>query len=96
LMISDEYYLQAGQLDSENYEGNKKFITFSFQMPILRAGIYSIDGMVASNPEREEHSQHWLHDGYLVQSLSKSLSTGLIGLPMISIKLVGLDQEETR
>jgi lipopolysaccharide transport system ATP-binding protein len=89
LIISDESFLFPSQIRLNASDPIENIISFEFQMPILRAGLYTIDGMIASNPDTVEHSEHWLHDGCVVQSLSRSLSTGLIGLPMLSVELSG-------
>lgn len=61
---------------------------FVFQMPILPAGDYSIAVAIASGTQADHVQHHWLHDALIFKSLSSSVSTGLVGIPMIHIDLI--------
>ena len=64
---------------------------FTFRMPILDAGDYSITVAVAEGSQ-EEHVQHqWQHDGVMLTSVSTSVATGIMGVPMREISLGLLD-----
>jgi len=64
---------------------------FTFRMPVLAAGDYSITVAVAEGSQ-EEHVQHqWQHDVVMLTSVSTSVATGIMGVPMreISLGLLG-------
>lgn len=60
---------------------------FEFQMPRLRAGDYFITIGVADGTKDEHAVQHWLHEALLLKSQAEEWATGLIGIPMLDIKL---------
>lgn len=60
---------------------------FSFYMPLLPAGDYSITVAVANGSQEEHVQHHWIHDAVLFRSETSSVATGLIGIPMLDIKL---------
>lgn len=66
-------------------------VTFSFQMPILPKGSYSIAAAIGSGTQHDHIPHHWLHDAMILTSMSSSVSTGLVGIPMHGIfwNLVG-------
>ncbi|MBA8882128.1 ABC transporter ATP-binding protein [Phyllobacterium myrsinacearum] len=65
--------------------------SFVFQMPILPKGDYSVCVAVA-NGTQDEHTQlHWIHDALFFKSDATSVTTGLIGIPMLSIDLAKAD-----
>lgn len=71
-------------IDAGNYFKAK----FTFNMPILPCGDYSIDAAVAEGTQDEHIQHHWIYDALVVKSLSSSVSTGLIGIPMQSIEII--------
>lgn len=76
----------------EGFHGAKNGDTlvarFSFYMPILPKGNYTITCAIANGDEKEHVQHHWLHDAISFCSTSESMSTGLVGIPMqdISVK----------
>jgi lipopolysaccharide transport system ATP-binding protein len=61
--------------------------SFAFQMPRLSAGEYSITVAIANGTQYEHIQHHWVHDAVSFKSESTSVASGLIGIPMRSIKL---------
>jgi lipopolysaccharide transport system ATP-binding protein len=61
--------------------------TFSFRMPILPVGSYSVDAAIASGDDLTHVQIEWKHDVMVIESVSSSTSTGLVGVPMRSISL---------
>lgn len=60
---------------------------FSFRMPILAAGDYSFTVAIAEGTQ-SDHIQHaWHHDALILTSVSTSVSTGLMGIPMKEVSL---------
>lgn len=60
---------------------------FTFTMPILPSGAYSITVAVAEGSQEEHTQHHWIHDAITFESHSSSLSTGLVGIPMHKVSL---------
>lgn len=60
---------------------------FSFNMPILPVGDYTITVAIAEGTQTEHIQHDWKHDAVLFKSTSTSCSTGIVGIPMKSIKI---------
>lgn len=60
---------------------------FTFLMPILPTGDYSVNVAIANGTQNQHVQHHWIHDAILFKSESSSVATGLIGIPMQHIKL---------
>lgn len=60
---------------------------FTFHMPILPKGDYSICVALAEGTQDEHVQLHWIHDALFFKSESTSASTGLIGIPMQEINM---------
>lgn len=68
-------------------EGEQLFADFEFAMPILPPGDYSISAAIATGTQLDHEQQHWIHDALIVKSVTSSVSTGLVGIPMRKINL---------
>jgi lipopolysaccharide transport system ATP-binding protein len=67
--------------------GDRLQARFTFQMPILPVGDYSI-ALSAASGSQKEHVQHqWIHDALVFRSNSSSICTGLVGIPMLDIEM---------
>lgn len=64
---------------------------FEFQMPRLRAGDYFITIGLAEGTKDEHSVQHWLHEALQLKSQAEEWATGLIGIPMLDIKLEAIE-----
>lgn len=60
---------------------------FFFTMPILPEGTYSITVAIAEGTQENHIQHHWIHDVLFFKSESSMVSTGLVGIPMLDIKL---------
>lgn len=60
---------------------------FKFQMPLLPAGEYSVTVSVAEGNQHDHVQHHWVHDALIVQSQCASVSTGIVGVPMLEISI---------
>lgn len=67
--------------------------TFSFRMPLLPVGDYSIATAVAEGTQDEHQQQHWLHDAFIFKSHSSATINGLVGIPMAKIELSVLQDQ---
>lgn len=60
---------------------------FSFRMPILPTGDYSIDVAMATGTQDNHTQQHWIHDALSFRASESTMRHGLVGIPMLSIEL---------
>jgi lipopolysaccharide transport system ATP-binding protein len=86
-LFGDNTYLSY--MDSPVVCAPGQFLTadFSFQMPRLLAGDYSVTVAIANGTQQEHIQQHWVHDALFFRSESTSVAGGLIGIPMNNIHL---------
>lgn len=61
--------------------------TFTFEMPRLATGDYTVTVAAADGTQEEHVQHHWIHDALHFKSESTSVSAGLIGIPMRRIQL---------
>lgn len=84
-LFGDNTFLTHSELSVE--AGRAFEAEFTFVMPTLPQGQYSI-ALALAEGSQQDHVQHqWIHDALLVESHSSSESTGLIGIPMHYISL---------
>jgi lipopolysaccharide transport system ATP-binding protein len=60
---------------------------FTFHMPILPVGDYPLAVAVADGTQAEHIQHHWMHEALIIRSHASSVSTGLVGLPMLDISM---------
>lgn len=86
-LFGDNTYLTYVD-DAVLIDSGVEFIArFKFRMPMMPAGDYTI-GVAVANGTQDNHVIHsWVHDAIAFKSHSSSVSTGLIGIPMINIEL---------
>lgn len=63
---------------------------FTFRMPILPVGDYSVAIAVAEGDQWSNVQHHWLHDAMIFKSITSSVSTGLVGIPMLDVVMSAL------
>ena len=68
---------------------------FVFYMPLLPSGEYSIQIAIANGTQELHEQHHWIHDAVLFKSESSSVASGLIGIPMLAVKLQNSELELT-
>ena len=61
--------------------------TFRFVMPRLLPGEYFIAVGLAEGTQEQHVIQHWLHEALRFMASGGSMSAGLIGIPMLDVKL---------
>lgn len=68
---------------------NKDFAaTFSFVMPILPVGDYSINAALAEGNQHDHVQHHWIHEAMIFRSTASSITSGLVGIPIHSIGMI--------
>ncbi|MFT4170938.1 MAG: ABC transporter ATP-binding protein [Rhodocyclaceae bacterium] len=69
------------------YPGQTLTARFSFHLPYLPAGDYSI-AVAVGDGSQDDHIQHdWVHDALFFRSHCSAVSMGLVGIPMQHIAL---------
>lgn len=65
---------------------------FTFYMPILPTGEYSVCIAIAEGTQHDHIQHQWVHDALIFKSHASSMHHGLLGLPMKDIKMVIYDK----
>ena len=86
-LFGDNTYISTAGKEIKCEKACNLICDFSFQMPVLPLGDYSVTIAVADGNQTEHVQHHWIHDAILFKSQSTSVSTGLVGIPMMNIKL---------
>lgn len=60
---------------------------FEFRMPILAASDYFVTVSIGEGTQQDHVLHHWMHDALHFVSHVTSCSTGLMGIPMLDIRL---------
>jgi lipopolysaccharide transport system ATP-binding protein len=60
---------------------------FTFCMPCLPSGAYSVAAGVADGSQEVHTMEHWMHDAVIFYSDNQTVTGGLIGIPMQAISL---------
>ena len=86
-LFGDNTYITCLDSPRSVISGQKLIAKFSFLMPMLPAGDYSLAAAIA-NGSQLEHIQHdWVHDAIVFRCESSMVSGGLVGIPMQKIIL---------
>lgn len=86
-LFGDNTFLSYKEQPVNCKEGNELQADFTFNMPLLPAGEYSITTAIANGTQEIHEQHHWIHDAVLFKSESSSVVSGLIGIPMREVKL---------
>lgn len=73
--------------------GQRLRAEFAFRMPWLPLGTYSFDVALADGTHADHVQNDWVFDGLVIESITSSVATGLVGLPYHSVTLVSGDAD---
>lgn len=90
-LFGDNTFLFFKDMPLRCQPGERIQASFVFSMPLLPVGDYSITIAIANGTQENHQQQHWIHDAVVFKSESSSVSTGLIGIPMLDVKLQVLE-----
>jgi lipopolysaccharide transport system ATP-binding protein len=90
VLFGDNTYLSYWDKPVQSEKGSKIQANFTFYMPLLPAGEYSISTAIANGTQESHEQHHWIHDAVMFKSESSSVATGLIGIPMLRVTLESL------
>lgn len=60
---------------------------FEFYMPWLAAGDYVFQVALAEGTQQDHRQLHWIHDALVIRAHHEAVATGIVGIPMIDIRL---------
>jgi lipopolysaccharide transport system ATP-binding protein len=86
-LFGDNTWLSYMETPVPCQEGQSLVAKFTFQMPRLSAGNYSITVAIANGNQEDHVQHHWIHDAINFKSESTSVAGGIIGIPMKNIEL---------
>jgi lipopolysaccharide transport system ATP-binding protein len=86
-LFGDNTFLSFSEQHVHWKAGEVIHAEFFFNMPLLASGEYSITTAVANGTQEIHEQHHWIHDAVLVRSESSSVASGIIGIPMLEVKL---------
>jgi lipopolysaccharide transport system ATP-binding protein len=87
VVFADNTYL-THRFDTPYVQAGENLIAqFTFRMPILPSGDYSISPAIADGTQDEHVQHHWIHDALIVRVHASSICFGVIGVPMRKIIL---------
>lgn len=86
-LFGDNTYLTYADEPRPVAVGETVTARFRFPLPYLPIGDYSIAVAVADGTQEEHVQHHWIHDAVLFRSHSSAVATGLVGIPMLDIRL---------
>ncbi|MDL1866744.1 ABC transporter ATP-binding protein [Betaproteobacteria bacterium PRO4] len=86
-LFGDNTYKQWKCIPIRCDPGSELTGQFQFHMPILPKGEYSIAATIAEGTQLNHVVHEWVHEALIFQSHSDSVTTGLVGIPMLGIVL---------
>lgn len=87
IIFADNTYLVYQHNSQSILKGGWLLARFTFRLPILPTGDYSISVALADGTQESHVQHHWLHDALVVRAHASSTCFGLIGIPMINMTL---------
>lgn len=86
-LFGDNSFLTYKDIQLYCKQGSELQAEFIFYMPLLPQGNYFLTVAVANGDQGEHTQQHWIHDAIFFKSESSLVASGLVGIPMQTIKL---------
>ena len=86
-VFGDNSYLRYLGAPVACASGQQLQAEFSFDMPRMPVGHYSVDVALADGSQHDHVQQHWMQDALQFKSESTNVATGLLGIPMRRIEL---------
>lgn len=90
-LFGDNTFLSYRETPVHCRKGDDLQSDFVFYMPLLPSGDYSITIAIANGTQEIHDQHHWIHDAVLFKSEFSSVASGLIGIPMLEVKLNNLE-----
>lgn len=87
LLFGDNTYLPYAERPLRVPKHGRFVAVFDFSLPILPPGEYTVDIGVAEGTQQEHIQHRWAHDVLVFQAHTSMVASGLVGIPMIDIRL---------
>lgn len=87
-LFGDNTWLNYSENTITVLNGQSLIAKFTFRMPMLHVGDYSVTASFAEGTQENFKQHHWIHDAILFTSQTTSVAGGLIGIPMHNIELM--------
>lgn len=87
ILFGDNTYLTYHDAPLSLIAGSNVEAVFSFIMPILPKGDYSVCAAIAVGTNESHTQLEWVHDAMILRSESSHATTGLVGVPMQGIEI---------
>ena len=94
-LFGDNTYLTYAADSRLATAGQSLTARFTFRMPVLPVGDYSVDIAAASGTQQDHVTHCWCNDVLIFKSHASSIHQGLIGIPMLGVEL-RIDADATR
>jgi lipopolysaccharide transport system ATP-binding protein len=88
-LFGDNTYLKYRAQRVSGSEGDVVVARFSFVMPILPKGDYSINAAIADGTQENHVQLHWIHDALPLRVHSSSVAHHLLALPSLRASVSG-------
>lgn len=86
-LFGENTYLTYATTPYSTTAGQDLIARFTFRMPVLPVGDYSVDVAAASGTQQDHVTHCWRDDALIFKSHASSVQQGLVGIPMLSIEL---------
>lgn len=93
-IFGDNSYLSCAEEPLTVQAGGHLVGEFEFFMPWLAKGDYVVQVALADGTQQDHRQLHWIHDAVVLRAHHEAVSTGLIGIPMLDIRLSVSDASE--
>jgi len=87
-IFGDNTYLSHAATPLTIPAGDTVRALFTFQMPYMPSGDYSIATALAEGTQSEHRQHHWVDEALIFHCESSHVTHGIIGLPMADIQLI--------
>ncbi len=88
-LFGDNTYLSYAQRPFGVATGARFTARFRFTLPYLPVGDYSLAAAIAEGTQQEHVQHHWVHDAVVFRSHTSAVATGIVGIPMLDVRLEG-------
>ncbi|UTH76567.1 ABC transporter ATP-binding protein [Chromobacterium sp. IIBBL 290-4] len=87
VIFADNTYLKYMDTNIEINHNSTFMANFSFRLPILPTGDYSISPAIAEGTQESHIQLNWMHDALIFKVHASSVCLGIIGLDMKNIEI---------
>lgn len=88
VLIGQNTYVETCMSPIGAEPGNIIRSLFTFRLPILKVGTYTVDVAIADGSPDDAVQLQWINDAFVIDSQNSSISGGLIGIPFHEIELL--------